>query len=1185
MRHERSCGSLPRLRSLRRRLAACASAGVLAASAFALDAPAGDPATAESVTPVITNPADIWALSPEEKDRVHPIRLEGRVDYFDAAWKLCWISRGGAGTYIQLSAAAPAMRAGQRVRIEGSILPAKGLEAARARVVVLSDYEPAEPLPTAGRINDLDQLDSRMVTVEGYVNSQQLVDPLHLRLNLIVENRPVTGWVRPERPDGLPSNWQGRFVRFTGLYSGRFDPTHTRTAIEIWGGAESDLMTTGSLANRAEFLRPRTPIGQLYAQPAGAWVRIRGRLESQENGRYIVLRDDTGMVRVTSLEHLRLPDDAEVEAAGRVAPGTGFWVVDGAWFRVAAPTPDEPVPTELGDGPLELIEQVRHLDADEAARGRPVRLAGVVTWSLPENDFFFLQSAGAGVRVHFDRAKFQAPPLSKYMRVEGVTTRGEFAPVVEMKRFVDLGAMNPPEPRQITLEDALTGRWDSQYVLMRGFLQNVESEGDWRWLHLTTPAGDFVGHLQSPVSFVANPGSLVRLRGVCETAMDANGRVTGVTLRVAFIHDIMIEEDAPADPFDVPRRSLRTVNYLGSGPTFSRVRVAGTVGAVLPDGKLYVQDAAAGLLVLARDVPELVPGDHVEAVGIVGREGLRPLLREAVCRKTGADPVPLPLVVDRPGHLEPLFDSRLARVRGRLIDVAIGPENARLTLQADGTFFEATLRERRREALPAPGSGLELTGIYRVVYDDVRQSRGFEVALRSPADITVYQRARFWTLERTFVACGVLAGTALLFVAWITALRRRVKQQTEQLRRQLARAAELEAEVQRAARLESLGTLAGGIAHDFNNLLTIMLGNATLAMSDDRAMRAVGDNLQEIERGARRARDLTQQLLTFARGGAPHRAAADLARLVRDEVTAATRGTDVRPEFDFAAGLPAPEIDRDQIARTIRALVRNAVEAMPRGGRLRVSLAAEDLAAGARPGLAAGPHVRLSLADSGPGIAAEVQAKIFDPYFTTKHGSAGLGLATAYSVVRRHDGRIDLESEPGRGATFHLWLPVHAPETPALVAAGAAAPVSAPVVAAAENARPRVLVMDDEESIRRVIEVVLRRLGVDPIIVADGESALAAFRAAEAEGHPVNLLILDLTIPGGLGGRQVIEAIRQTAPAVPAIVSSGYSHDPVMAHYRDYGFQAVVQKPYDVSQLAAMVQRFVTPREAGPAAG
>jgi PAS domain S-box-containing protein len=367
-----------------------------------------------------------------------------------------------------------------------------------------------------------------------------------------------------------------------------------------------------------------------------------------------------------------------------------------------------------------------------------------------------------------------------------------------------------------------------------------------------------------------------------------------------------------------------------------------------------------------------------------------------------------------------------------------------------------------------------------------------------------------------------------------------------------------DAEMLRASKLESVGLLAGGIAHDFNNLLAIVMGNLTLALLDEKTRSAGERWLREAERGTARARDLTQQLLTFAKGGEPVRSAVLLSDVVREAAEFALHGTAVRCEFEFAAdGRPA-DADKSQIGQIVHNLVINAVQAMPHGGVIRLALQNETVASGARPPLAAGNYLRLEITDTGAGIAPENLPRIFEPFFTTKELGTGLGLATVYSVVQKHHGHITVESELGRGTTFRIWLP-----------AAEAAPT--PTKASAwpfEKLRGRVLFMDDEAPIRAMTHALLERLGLDVTLATNGHEAVQHFMQARASGQPFDVVIMDLTVPGGMGGAAAMGEILKLDPGARGIVSSGYSSDPIMANHRAHGFRGSVPKPYKVADFA-----------------
>ncbi|AOS44093.1 Blue-light-activated protein [Lacunisphaera limnophila] len=1125
--------------------------------------------------PRITDPAWIWAMPTEQKARPHPLRLEGRVQYFDPSFKMMWLESNGVSTYVQLSARTPPLRTGQQVVIEGTIVPHDGLDRDRIQVTVREEHRPVTPLDLSGPINDIVNLGGRIVRLQGYVNSQQLIDDQHVLLNLLYENRLVTCWFPPDNPQRLP-DLQGKMVRVTGLYSGRFDPTNTRMTIEIWAAAEAGIEVLGALPDDPRFNQTLTPIGEINRHASGTELRVRGRLEAQRQGERLVLRDSTGQVEILSQQFDRLEPGDLVDAVGRVAQTEG-WILTGALYRRVV-EPAVAGPSLADRSALTRIAEILAHGRAELAAGLAVDLTGMVTWSLPDPNFdiLFLQDTTGGIRVRYDKAKTGVIHYGKYFNIKGVTRAGPTAPEVELQTYVDLGSMSHPRPRIITLETAQTGAADGEWVELRGFLRRTDSEGDWRWIRVTTPTGEFTGHLQSPVNFVANPGSLIRVRGVCDVIPGAPGQPSSVTLRVPFLHDITIERDAPANYYDLPRRALEDLEKIGTAGDMQRVRVTGTVVHAVPGRQLYLQEGSTGLLVLSADNQEVQPGDRIEAVGILGREGGHTVLREAVFRRTASGAAPVPEDLADVGILDPNKDFRLGRVRGTLLAVFHEPTRSRLTLQQGPMIFDVRLE--RPEGTPPPPleltAELAVTGIYKVTFDDARMARGFELLARSPADIVVTRPARLWTVRRALAVAGLLGGCVLLGTAWITMLRRRVRAQTEVIRQHLEQRARHEAGVQNAARLESLGVLAGGIAHDFNNLLTVFMGNVSLMKLSPSVMATEAPRVAEIERGLLRARDLARQLLTFASGGEPLCVPVDMAALVRTAAASALRGSLVGAEQAGAVDLWPGHGDHDQLMQVVQNLVQNAREAMPGGGTVRLALANETIPSGASGGLAPGRYVRLTVSDQGPGIPAAVLPKIFDPYFTTRPGARGLGLATVYSVITRHGGRVEAASPPGSGAVLTLWLPaVPARSDPSVEAAPAPGP-GAPA-AATETTKPRVLFMDDEESLRVLASAVLRRMGLDPVAVPDGQSALREFKEARNAGRPFALLIMDLTIPGGMGGKETIAAVRQLDPAVPAIVSSGYSSDPVMANYQGHGFQAVVPKPFDVAALSAAVCRFI----------
>jgi PAS domain S-box-containing protein len=373
----------------------------------------------------------------------------------------------------------------------------------------------------------------------------------------------------------------------------------------------------------------------------------------------------------------------------------------------------------------------------------------------------------------------------------------------------------------------------------------------------------------------------------------------------------------------------------------------------------------------------------------------------------------------------------------------------------------------------------------------------------------------------------------------------------------------VEEERLRTQKLESLGILAGGLAHDFNNLLTSILGNISLAQLDTQEGGPVYRRLEEAEKASLCARNLTQQLLTFSKGGHPVKKPVLLGELVRESAGFALRGSRSRCAFIIPEDLRPVYADEGQITQVINNLVINAVQAMPEGGLVTVTCGNVTVGrAGSLP-LSPGDYVRLSVADHGIGISKEYFEKIFDPYFTTKQKGSGLGLATSYSIVKRHDGHIAVESELGKGAVFHVYLPV----------SGKDVLNKADEFGAGVRGTGRVLIMDDEEMIRDIASQMLGKLGYTVDVAADGVEAIAVYTKARQSEKPFDLVIMDLTIPGGLGGKDTVQKLLELDPGVKAIVSSGYSNDPVMAEFEKHGFCGVVGKPYTLKTLSEAVAK------------
>lgn len=479
-----------------------------------------------------------------------------------------------------------------------------------------------------------------------------------------------------------------------------------------------------------------------------------------------------------------------------------------------------------------------------------------------------------------------------------------------------------------------------------------------------------------------------------------------------------------------------------------------------------------------------------------------------------------------------LFDDYLQRIHSRTIVSGL----MRLVAK-DGTeriwFYRNTRHERRDQPPVVLGHALDVTR-----------------RVHAESDLAEAKKA----LQR---AHDELAGR-------VAERTRELEEANERLRVEMGQRRQVEQELLRARQLESLGVLAGGIAHDFNNFLTVVQGNIALAKihlaSDSRAH----DVLDQAADACRQAASLANQLLTFAKGGAPVRRIVSMAGILRATVDLVSAGSNIAMELHLADDLWAAEVDPEQIRQALHNVLLNAREALCGRGCIQVRAANRVISTNSAS-QKAGSYVRISIDDDGPGIPPEILPKIFDPYFTTKTGGTGLGLATAYAIISRHEGHIGVESIPGVRTCFTIDLPAAPSGVPE-------EPVSREPI---QTGSGRILVMDDNDALRSLLAQMLERLGYEVELAANGDDALAQFGRARAANRPFTAVLLDLTIPGGMGGVPTAARLREMDASVKLIVSSGYSDSPVMADYRRFGFDAVVPKPWSVASLGGALKRLL----------
>lgn len=476
-----------------------------------------------------------------------------------------------------------------------------------------------------------------------------------------------------------------------------------------------------------------------------------------------------------------------------------------------------------------------------------------------------------------------------------------------------------------------------------------------------------------------------------------------------------------------------------------------------------------------------------------------------------------------------LFDNYLRRIRTHPVDSGL------MRLQAkDGTERVWLYRNVRFEE---PGSPPCVLG------------HALDITDRILAERTLKQSQQDLAKARDELMVRVAERTAEL------------QQSNERLQAEIEQRRQVEEELLRARKMEALAVLAGGIAHDFNNFLAIVQGALDLIKIHTLPENPVCEILKHADAACHRAGSLASQLLTFGKGGAPIIRTASVAQLLAASVDLARAGSQVRFDLAIPDSLWPAELDAEQMNQVFHNVLLNARQAAPEGSAIEVGALNVVIKEGMPP-IRAGKYVRVSVRDYGCGIPAEILPKIFDPYFTTKQTGSGLGLATAYSIVTKHRGHISVESTVDEGATFHIHLP-----------ASEMSPMQQLAETMVQTGAGRILVMDDEEAIRTLLTLMMGNLGYEVECASDGGEAIELYLRARESGRGFNAVLLDVTVPGGMGGQDAAVELRRIDPSVKLIVSSGYSDVPVMSEFRKYGFDDVIRKPYTLAHLSEVLTR------------
>jgi PAS domain S-box-containing protein len=959
-------------------------------------------------------------------------------------------------------------------------------------------------------------------------------------------------------------------------------------------------------------------------------------------------------------------------------------------LALAAATPRVAPADEAAPPALTRVEQLRGLGPDEAKRGGAVRLRAVVTYVDPVGPNLFVQDRTGGVWVDL-RGLGDPPRPGEELDLRGTVGSG-FAPYVATPRWTVLGRVPMPTPRRVFYAQMATGELDGEWVEIEGIVRRfvLEAEGRVLVIHVSAEGHRFTARIPGfgdplPMELV---GARVSMRGVSGAAFNTKNQLVNVHLFVPGLAEVRVLEAVPPDVFDLPVRPIARVAQFSPRARDLRVRLQGTVTLQIPGQRLFIRDATAAIEVETDDGGTVEPGRQVDVVGFPRLGGFTPVLEAARFRPAAPGPPPAPVPTTAHDALKGAHAADLVEIDAEVQDDTADATGRRLVLKSGPIVFDAHLQAddaaTRAGSLEA-GTRVRLVGVCSLRIDENGTPAAFRILLRTADDVGVLAVPSKWTRERVLAALGLAALVALLALAWVAILRRRVRQQTRVIQARLEREAALEDRFERVFRssplaigiteaggrildanaqcaslfgytraemigrsarelglwvdigdreraledlragrpvrnrevrvqrktgeirhvllsmerldlsaeepalvvvasditdqkgleeqlrqsqkMDAVGRLAGGIAHDFNNLLAVIVGYAELVQRALGAAHPAHRRVEEIRKAADRATGLTRQLLAFSRKQVLAPRVMDLNTVVSDTAKMLQRliGEDVRLATDLAPHLGRVKADPGQVEQVLVNLAVNARDAMAAGGQLTIqtrNVLLDAAYARSQPDAHAGRHVMVAVTDTGHGMDAETLSHMFEPFFTTKERGkgTGLGLATVHGIVRQSGGHVTVSSEPDRGTTFKVYLPViqEHPE-----AAGSSAPGEA-----GPSGSETILVVEDESALREMITEILESAGYT---VLNGPTPEEALAAAGAHEGPIPLVLTDVIMPG-MSGRQLADELRSSRPDARVIFMSGYTGDAIGQHGVLEPGVNFLQKPFASDSLLRKVR-------------
>jgi PAS domain S-box-containing protein len=737
---------------------------------------------------------ELWQAGEKGRFSARPVDTEFQVNYYDPSWNVLWIQDAVRGAYLHPGTKPLPFSSGDRVQVHGRTVEGKAeLDWTNTVVSVLEKNAwPAPAVLTNAAPASL-PADPRLVAMDGHLSRMRVNDARHIEYQFKTGESQFNVFVMVAPNEPVP-DLSGATVRVRGIISATTDLAGNIKSRTLWVPGLRSIEVIRSLEEDPVFEQALVSIGDL-PRHNGRRVRVEGAVKKFVSGQSLMIEDVSGRVTADISQDGPLILEEPVELAGEVSAIGTTLRLKNAFFRRSSSGAAQARPSLLT-----LASQVRELTRDEAVARQPALLKGVVTWSHPNYGVMFIQDSSGGICVELtaEEMRNNPPEPGREVHVSGLTAMG-FAPMIRCSEVKVLGNLSFPERLHVTLEQALTGVSDSQWVEMQGFLRSVApEEPNLLRLNFTSARGEFTALTPANEWWNGAMGAMLRVQGVCGAITRNEEEIAGIQLWIPTNLVGEVEEPAPADPYSVTEKSLGSLRKFSTVSTLNRrVRVSGVVTAHVPGRFLVLQEGPDGLMVLTRERRRLNPGDRIEAVGFLGRDGSRLVLREAIFRRaTKEGALPETRTLTAADYLDERLDSILVSLEGTLLEKHKRDGIVYLTLRADGHLYEVYYPGASENALDAvhPDSVVRVAGVCQIELDEYRKPISQRIVLPSPGDLQVLERPPLLTAKTAALAIATLGVIILSGAAWVQLLRKKVSQQTSQIVAQLKHEALLQSQ-------------------------------------------------------------------------------------------------------------------------------------------------------------------------------------------------------------------------------------------------------------------------------------------------------------------------------------------------------------------------------------------------------